>query len=257
MSDQKTSLPIRTEADGLDERVHVKIVDGTNPAVNQTTVDSDKNLHVEAHGNNPAGTDEVLRMSELGSASVDGVYDGTNNTDPSQVGVVGMARNASPADSQQTIRITSVPNSDGSVRSLDISLHDEDGEPYSASNPVPVTFEESEGDEIHDYKDDAAVAKDASASHSYTVSTGKDLILRQVLCTGSGRAKFELQVEDDVGEGTFHTIGVRFNSTANPDCDLILSVPVVVPAGVIVKVIKTNRDNQAQDLYTTIVGVER
>jgi len=257
MSDQKTGLPVRSESDGLDERVHVKIVDGTNPSVNQVTVDSDKNLHVEGHGNNPAGTDVEVRLSELGSTSVDGIYDGSDNSDPSQVGVVGMVRDDTPADSQQTIRITSISNGDGDVRSLDISLHDEDGEPYSATNPVPVSFEESEGTEIHDYKSDAAIAKDASVNHDYAVTVLKTFLLRQVLCSGSGRAKFEIQIETGVGDDTYDTVAVRFNSTAFPDSDLVLKVPIIVAAGINVRVIKTNRDNQAQDLYTTIIGVER
>ena len=44
MADYDSGLPIRSEVDGTDERVHVKIVDGTtDPAVNQTRVDSDNN----------------------------------------------------------------------------------------------------------------------------------------------------------------------------------------------------------------------
>ena len=46
MADYDSGLPIRSEADGTDERVQVKIVDKTNPDTQQATVDTDDNLKV-------------------------------------------------------------------------------------------------------------------------------------------------------------------------------------------------------------------
>ena len=54
MSDYKSGLPVRSEADGTDERLQTKIVDATSPDTQQMEVDSDNNAHVEVHGNNPA-----------------------------------------------------------------------------------------------------------------------------------------------------------------------------------------------------------
>jgi hypothetical protein len=114
MADFDSSLPIRSEVDGLDARVHVKIVDGTtSPAVNQTKVDDNNRLWVFARGNDPTASDVGARHSELGHYAVDGVYDVTNNTDPSNFGVIAHQRNATPADSHQTVRVTSAnPDSD-------------------------------------------------------------------------------------------------------------------------------------------------
>ena len=164
MSDYNSGLPIRSEADGADERVQVKIVDSSNPDTQQMTVDTDGNAHAEAHGNDPAGVDRVLRTSEQGHANVSGLYDVSNNTDPANIGVIAHSRSASPDDTQQTERITSIENSAGDTRALDIALHDESGEAYSFSNPLPVFQTESEGDEIEDYQTSSSIAKDATAN---------------------------------------------------------------------------------------------
>jgi len=142
---------------------------------------------------------------------------------------------------------------------LPVRLFDEDNLPYTEDNPLPVSLEESEGDEIHDYKVDEDVAAHGAspASHEYTVSTGKKLNLKKVLFAGSGRMKVELQVEDSVGSGTFVSKAVAFSSTAKLSDEINLDTPLNVEAGVKVKVIKTNLDNLAQNLYTTIIGVEK
>ncbi len=261
MADQDTSLPVRSEADGTDERVQVKIVDATSPDSQQAAVDSDSNLHVEAHGNDPGGTDRVLRTSEQGSASVDGIYDVSNNTDPSNVGIIAQQRNASPADTLQTEQLTSIQDSGGTVRALDISLHDEAGEAYDADNPLPVQIEENEGDEIHDYSTGSAVAKDAISNHDYSVANGRTLLLYGVHTSASGKQKVELQIGDGAASEVFATKAVAFNSTANPQSNIKFErVPIKVVGTsntTTVRVIRTNKDNQPQDLYSTIIGVER
>lgn len=257
MADQDTSLPIRSEIDGTDERVHVKIVDGTNsPAVNQTEVDSDNNLHVEIHGNDPAGDDQVIRTSELGAVTPDGIYDASNNTKPGNVGVIASQRNASTDDTTQTERITSVTDGGGTVTSMDVALHDEDGEAYSSSNPMPVTVVDSEGSEINDYNTSAALASDASSNHDYTVTALKTFKLSQIWATASGKLKIEVQVETGVSTDSWTTKFVGFNSTANPNISITVKENIAVAAGVRVRIIRTNRDNQAQDVYSTISGHE-
>ena len=56
--------------------------------------------------------------------------------------------------------------------------------------------------------------------------------------------------------GIFTTKLVQFNSTATPNMSIAISSPISVAAGVRVRVIRTNKDNQAQDLYSTILGQE-
>lgn len=253
MSDYNSSLPVRSEAD-IDERLQVKLVDYLNPSTQQMIVDTDKNAHVEVHGNDPAGVDRVLKLSEDGSIDVDGVYDGAANTEPANIGLVAAVRASSPADTDQTERLTAIAN--GTVHALDVSLHDETGIPYSAANPLQVVVIESEGIEINDYQTSAAVAAGASVNHDYTVTALKTLQLTQIHGAASGRAKFVLSVETGVSTGVFDPRFVFFNSTAQPNIDLSLKDPISVSAGVRVRVEITNRDNQAQDLYSTISGHE-
>jgi hypothetical protein len=257
MADKDTGLPIRSEADGSDERVHSKIVGsptGVNPATNQAAVDNDKNLHVESHGNDPNGTDRVIKTSEEGATAVDGVYDLTSNTEPSSVGLIASERDASPSYTTQTKRLTSISSSDRTA--LDIALLDESGNPFSASNPLPTTSVDSEGDEVNNFFTESDVVKEGTSNHIYIVTALKTLKLTQVLAAASGKMKIEVQIETGVATGVYATKFVGFNSTANPNIYIPINESISVAAGVRVRVIRTNYDNTPQDLYSTICGHE-
>lgn len=254
MSDYNSGLPVRSEADGVDEKVIVKITDGQMGGTNQMTVDSDQNAHVEIHGNDPAGVDRVVRTSELGALTPDGVYHATDNSKPGNSGLIASTRDAAPSDTTQTQRVTAVTN--GTKRLLDVSIHDEDGNIFSASNPLPVTNVDSEGVEVNDYLKSVAVAAAASVNHDYTVTALKTLKLSQIWAAASGKMKIEVQIETGVATAVFNTKFVGFNSTANPNIKLPVRENIAVTAGVKVRVIRTNLDNQSQDLYSTISGHE-
>ena len=102
------------------------------------------------------------------------------------------------------------------------------------------------GDDIINYDTTAAVAVGASDNHDYTVTAGKTLLLKQILITGSGKLKAEMQIETAASSNVFNTIAVLFNSTAEPNMYLGPVQDIQVGAGVRVRVIRTNRDNQAQ-----------
>lgn len=258
MSDYDSGLPVRTEADGTDERLHMKIVDGINPAVNQATVDSDKNLKVSPYGNRTDdAADVALQLSEEGKVVTRGDYEVDDNSEPSSSGLVAGIRSTDNLRTDQTEHVTSIENGAGTVRALDISLHDEDGEAYSANNPLPVTFEESEGVEVVDYNTSAAVAKDATVTHDYTVTALKKLIGEEAWVSGSGKLKAEIQLETAAAAGTYNTIFTAFNSTANPNVRIPLEKIVSQAAGAIVRIEITNRDNQPQDVYSTLLAVEK
>jgi len=252
MVDALTALPVRTEADGTDERLHMKIVDGTNPAIYQATVDSDKNLHVEIHGNTPGSADKVIRTSELGAITPDGVYDLTNNSKPGNLGLIAHTRSLTPGDTTQNKRVSAVTVSD--VTSLDVALHDESGVAYSDTNPLPVTFVPLEGgDGLHNYQTSASVAKNISVSQDYTVTALHTLYLDQILVSASGKIKLVVQIEGTI----FDTKIVQFNSVAKTTLDIRLSRPLVALAGKKVRLIITSLENAPQDVYSTIVGIEK
>lgn len=347
MADFDSSLPIRSEADGADAKVIVKIGDGSVGGTFQATVDSDKNLHIESHGNDPAGTDRAILTSEEGHTSINGVYHATTNTDPSNMGMILHARAATPADADQTMRVTAAtPSSDNvdpanvramdtsafmygwdgaawdrvgatagslnvlvtnsastplnvkvdgvydvatnadpdnvgliahirgatpgdadqtirltginssTVWALDVAIRDENGAAFTTANPLPVVMLESEGTEINDYATGAAVAGGATSNHDYTVTALKTLQLTQIECSASGKMRIAVQVETGVGTGTYTTKFVKFNSTSDPNMSITLKEPISVAAGVKVRIARMNRDNQSQDVYSTISGHE-
>jgi len=145
---------------------------------------------------------------------------------------------------------------------LPVRLFDEDNLAYTANNPLPVAIEESEADEIHDFDEAVDVLKRngavvTSANHDYTVSAGKTFLLSRVLFAGSGRMKVELQVETAVASDTFNTVAVGFSSTSKLSDAIELEKTYKVEAGVKVRVVKSNLDNDDQSLYSTIIGVEK
>lgn len=141
---------------------------------------------------------------------------------------------------------------------LPVRLHDEDFLPYSANNPLPVSLEESEGDEIVDYLESEDVVKGGgTATHEYTVSAGKEFQLEQVLYSASGRSKFDIEIETGVASGTFNTIATGMLSTAKLEGERVFKRALKVGAGVKVRVTITNLDNQDFDCHTSIVGLEK
>jgi glucose dehydrogenase len=67
---------------------------------------------------------------------IDGVYAAGTNPDPDNIGLIGHVRAASPGDSDQTNRITSITN--GSIHALDTSIHHGDGSEIDSTNPLFV-----------------------------------------------------------------------------------------------------------------------
>lgn len=254
MADYNSGLPIRSQADGTDERVHVKIRDSVNPALG-AEVDSDRNLHVELHGNDPAGTDRTVRTSEQGALTPDGVYNVTTNTKPGNVGIITHTRSATPGDTTQNKRPTSVTGS-ANREAIDVALSDENGVPFSVTNPLPTTIVDSEGTEINNFNTVANVAAGATSNHDYTVTVATTFRLSQIHASASAKLKVEVQIETGVATNVFNTRFVQFNSTSDPNIEINIKEVIAIAAGVRVRIIRTNRDNQPQDVYSTICGNE-
>lgn len=145
----------------------------------------------------------------------------------------------------------------GGTRPLDVALRDGSGNLYSNSNPVPVYVSASSaGTKIDDYKAATAIAAAGFDNHDYTVTAGKTLTFNQVEASASGKMKIEVQIETGVATNVFNSKFVKFNSTATPNMSVILQDAINVAAGVRVRIICTNEDKAAQDLYSTICGVE-
>lgn len=251
-TDFRSSLPVMTEVDSH-SKVQVKIMDYADPTgSNKQAEVTDGNVHVYANGKNPAGNEEMLRLSELGAVVVDGVYDGSNNSDPANVGLIAHTRATTPADSDQVKRLTAVTS--GQSTSLDVSLHDHTGAAYSASNPLYVNVTNgTSGTEVLTYHEFADIAGAASDSWSLSATSGNVLTLQKILVSGSGAFKAVIAIGTTSSETTRM---VLFNSTAQPVQQYEFSLPQSITDAQSIKVTVTNRDKSTQSIYLTIEGVE-
>lgn len=262
-NDIDSQLPVRSAQDS-DERVLVKIQDGQDPSgVDKTMEVSEKKAHVRNFGKDSDGNDKQVLLSQEGFTQSNGDYDASTNKRPSSQGLILHDRKGTgelPAEADQNKRPTAVAYDNGvdeTIVALDVALRDESGVPYSKDNPMPVSLEESEGDEVHVHKETAtAIVKNSSEDHSYTVTALKTFQLEQWGISASGYMKGELFVETGVGAGTFTSKGTLFNSTAQPNASLTLKRAIKIDAGVIVKITMTNLDNQSQALYSFMNGLE-
>lgn len=131
-----------------------------------------------------------------------------------------------------------------------------DGTDFLAVNTdgsINVVVQEDVGTEVVDFNTAAALAAAATSNHDLVFATASKLY--QVLASASGKLKIEVQIETAAASGVFVTKVVAFNSTATPNIDITLSKYAAIPLGAKVRVIRTNKDNQAQDVYSTIVGI--
>jgi hypothetical protein len=253
MADYDSQLPIRSKQDS-DERVLIKIQDGTDPdGAGKTTEVSESKVHVRNHSKDSDGNDREQLLSQEGHTQSNGDYDATNNKRPSSQGLIVSDRSASPAESTMNKRPTAIAGEADSV-CIDMAMHDGDGQKYDEDNPLAVYMAESPADEVEDYDEGVDIASDASSNHDYTVTALKTFKSIEAFASASGKARFELQIETGVGAGVFNTAMVKFNSTAEPNVEF--KYKKGVSAGVIVRLVRTNLDNQAQSLYSQISGLE-
>lgn len=175
-----------------------------------------------------------------------------------QNGAAGAAVNVQDGGNSLTVDAIDLDIRDlvAATDSVSAHLKDEAGNAFSSTNPLPVVMLESEGTEVNDYNTSAALAAAATSNHDYTVTGGTTLQLTQIEAAASGKMKIEVQVETAAGSGTFNTKFVKFNSTSDPGISITLKEAIAVVAGAKVRVIRTNKDLLAQDVYSTISGHE-
>ena len=237
MADYNSSLPVRTENAG---DVISKIADATTPS-QQLKVEADGSINVKDNGGSLTVDASDLDIRDL-SHTQDSVKigDGTDFLAVNADGSINAVATATNLDIRDLSAATD---------SITAWIKDEAGVAFSNANPLPVSLIDGSGSEINNYDTSAAVASGASDNHDYAV-TG-DLLFKRVWASASGKMKIEVQA--DTGSG-YQTIAVGFNSTANPNIEVNFG-PVQLASGDDIRIIRTNKDNQAQDVYSTIIGV--
>jgi|WetSurMetagenome_2_1015567.scaffolds.fasta_scaffold37860_1 hypothetical protein len=124
----------------------------------------------------------------------------------------------------------------------------------SASNPIFVQMTNGIiSGEVNDFNTGAAVAAAGTSNHDYTVVTA--MKLKSVICSASGKCKFTVQVGP---VASLVTKAVAFVTPTDPTVELFFDPPIEIPTTSTgtVRVIRTNRENQAQDVYSTIIGLD-
>lgn len=126
----------------------------------------------------------------------------------------------------------------------------------SETNPifVQVVSTAVSGEEVQNYDTSVAIATDATDNHDYTVA-GTTFLLKSIIVAASGEMKAELQTGP---VASLVTRAVIFTSASDLTKQIFFDPPIEVPAtstGTI-RIIRTNRDNQAQDVYSTIIGYD-
>jgi hypothetical protein len=237
MADYDSSLPVRTETDG---DVVAKIVDGGGTSVWQI----DANNVGQVNLNDGTNTLALGSNGEITTI----VTDGTDTLDIDTNGFV-------------TTKITDNTGSyiwqvDTSGRGL-VTIEDTGGNELDVNTDGSINVnvvQSTVGDEIHVYNTSAGVAPaGVSTVITYTVTTGKTLLLKSVEASASGKAKVEVLAGTPSSETTR---AVFFISTSNGFGQIDFPQPIEVAAADNVLVTMTNRDNQSQDLYAFINGSE-
>lgn len=123
----------------------------------------------------------------------------------------------------------------------------------SETNPIYVKIATVvSGNEVHSYNTAAAVASDATSNHDYTV-TGTTFLLKSVIGAFSGGGKIEIQTGPVASLATRAVAFVsKEGGVVQLNFDPAIEVPVTSTGTV--RVIRTNRQGQAQDVYSTIIG---
>lgn len=131
------------------------------------------------------------------------------------------------------------------------------GTSNSPTNPIFVTSSDTVGTSVDNRQTSAAVAAAASATFDYTVTAAKTFYTKQFWAVGSGKIKLQAQYETGAATGVFNTFWDAFNSTAQPSILVPVPTSKTQVAGARIRMIVTNLDLAAQDLYSTLSGTEQ
>lgn len=131
------------------------------------------------------------------------------------------------------------------------------GANVSSTNPIPVSFSSAPlGTPVNNYNTSAVLAAGASSNHIYTITAGKTFQGKKIWGSASGLLKIEVRVSPD--GSTYSSLWVGFNSAADPNITIDMDQMVFLESGIgsTIEVIRTNKDQKAMDVYSTISGTE-
>jgi hypothetical protein len=240
----------------LDRKLLVRVVGATD--ANRLDIDASGNLGINDGGNSITVDDggTTLSIDDGGGAiTVDGsvtvsatdldIRDLSHTQDSVAIGdgtdLLAIDASGRASVSLDAVTVTAVPIS-------------KDGSANSETNPIYVKTVNTvvSGSEIHDYDTASAVAGDATDNHDYTVA-GTTFLLKKIILSSSGGSKVEVQTGP---VASLATKAVGFIAKEGGTLQMEFNPPIEVPVTSTgtVRLIRTNRQGAAQDLYSTIIG---
>ena len=125
-------------------------------------------------------------------------------------------------------------------------LTDSGGTAIDGGNPLPVT--QTTGACNEDYDTASAIAAAATSDHDFAPGVAGKVV--GLALSASGCAKWELQIGVAASETTR---AVYFTTASQPSLNVNFPCGISVGAGDNIKLIRTNRDDTAMDVYSTII----
>lgn len=242
MADYDSQLPVRaiatqftTEvADSAGVTINPAKEDGHLANIDTATASIDSDIDVALSTRASEATllsvDTSLNNVEASLAIIDDWDDGSDRAKVNEVAINGVAISVntgnSDAGTQRVVIATDQPT-------------------------LPVTFTPSTRANRISYNTSVALAAGASNTHTFTPSVA--FRLQEVYASSSGQMKVEIQTGTT---GAETTKVVLFTSKGHLIAEWRLTDELAVPTTDSVKVIRTNMDNQAMDVYSTIQGVD-
>lgn len=231
----------------------VKVTDGTNTlsvtAAGEAKVDITQPL--------PAGSNNIGSVNQGTSPWVTSVNNLPTTVD-TNYGTVGASTLRSAAQIGNATGAANFNNGVTGAQTLRTAANlAVAGADVTSINPVPVTVVSSTpGTPVNDYNTASAVAANATSNHDYSITSLKTFQGRLFWASASGKLKIEVQISPD--GTTFTTKWVGFNSTATPNIAIDLDNLIISETGTgsKIRIIRTNEDKQAMDVYSTISGTE-
>lgn len=229
MADFASSLPIRTESAG---DVIIQVCDSTIPS-QRLLVNADGSINVNS---SISATDLDIRDLAFATDKVDA------SGSTVELGATTLAALENITVVATDLDVRDISHSQDSIKigdGTELLAINSDG-----SINVKIS-DKSPGSEINDYNSNNSLAAGATGVHTYT-SVG-NFYLTQLESSGSGKMKITVNIN---GSPKF----VQFNSNANPNMSVMLSNPILVTTGQTVTIDRKNRENQPQDVFSTIIG---
>jgi len=182
-----------------------------------------------------------VTVSNAGGGSAVNIQDGGNTITVD--GTVGITGTVTVSASSLDIRPLTLAT-DAIKISANSTANGVSNPIYVALGSGPITGE------VHSYD---ATSVTTTGNHDYTVTTA--MLVKSVSCSCSGGGKFELQTGP---VGTLVSKWTGFVPKAGGTVNMTFDPPIEVPVTSTgtVRIIRTNRESQAQSMYTTIVGID-